>query len=106
MTAPGGIRDRYPTPGEFREAIDSYWGAGGWFRWKRDARIWFAACPGCRSKPLRRESLERGFPLIVWEATGGYCVDRLCGCAEGSIVGALDGTALSLAMGYGDRETA
>ncbi len=61
--------------------------------------MWFAACPACRSKHLRRESLSRGYPLSIRDAGGGdFCVCVDCGCREESIVRALDGAAFARAM--------
>ncbi len=95
---------RFPTAAEFCVALDAYWGAGGWFRWAADPSVIWAACPSCKSKPLRRVSLSAAFPLeVVEQLDGTYYTLPWCGCPDEAITNALGTAALALAMGGGRR---
>lgn len=90
MSTPNPLQRAFPEARDLLGAIGQYWGRNGWLRSERNPLLCFAACPACKSKPLRRLHRSAGYPLLVQEGeAGGYLFIALCHCPEWAIVAAL-----------------
>lgn len=83
------VLDVLPEARDLLAAIGRFYGCDGWFRHEREPRLCFAACPACKSKPLRHEHVSQGYPLVIEDLDPGYRLLRLCLCPEKAIVAAL-----------------